>query len=259
MVMHLTGHEAIIQFIDVTKTFPQKGGAENEVLKSLNLSIGRGRVFGIVGLSGAGKSTLIRLINQLERVTSGSVLVDGQDVTAQHNGDLINLRRHIGMIFQNFNLMRNSSVSENVAFPLKITGYSREYIKTRVEELLELVGLSDYAASFPARLSGGQKQRVAIARALALHPDILLCDEATSALDPRTAKSILDLLKRINKEMEVTIVIVTHDMAVVRYACDDVAVLDGGDIVEQGAVDEIFANPQSIIKGFLEGFGGARA
>ncbi len=259
MVMHLTGHEAIIQFIGVTKTFPQKGGVENEVLKSLNLSIGRGRVFGIVGLSGAGKSTLIRLINQLERVTSGSVLVDGQDVTTQHNGDLINLRRHIGMIFQNFNLMKNASVSENVAFPLRITGYSRDYIKARVAELLELVGLSDYAESFPARLSGGQKQRVAIARALALHPDILLCDEATSALDPRTAKSILDLLKRINRDMEVTIVIVTHDMAVVRYACDDVAVLDGGDIVEQGAVAEVFANPQSIIKGFLEGFGGTTA
>lgn len=251
--------DSIIEFKKVCKAFPTTSGGENEVLKDLDLTIGRGRIFGIVGLSGAGKSTLIRLINQLEKVTSGSILIDGQDVTKQHDGDLINLRRHIGMIFQNFNLMRNSTVSGNIAFPLNITHYSNDYVEARVGELLELVGLKEFSDAYPAKLSGGQKQRVAIARALALHPDILLCDEATSALDPRTAKSILDLIKSINKEMGVTIIIVTHDMGVVRYACDDVAVLDGGEIVEFGAVAEIFANPQSLIKSFLHGFGGGQA
>ncbi len=254
----MSGEDAIIVFKKVCKTFPAENGSENEVLKDLDLSVGRGRIFGIVGLSGAGKSTLIRLINQLEKVTSGSLLVDGQDVTRQHDGDLMNLRRHIGMIFQNFNLMRNSTVFENIAFPLRITKYSEEYISDRVNELLQLVGLADYSRSYPAKLSGGQKQRVAIARALALHPDILLCDEATSALDPRTAKSILDLLRSINRSMGVTVVIVTHDMGVVRYACDDVAVLDSGEIVERGRVSEVFANPRSLIKTFLEGFGGGQ-
>lgn len=249
----------IIEFRKVCKTFPSVDGSENEVLKDLDLKVGRGRIFGIVGLSGAGKSTLIRLINQLEKVTSGAILVDGQDVTRQHDGDLINLRRHIGMIFQNFNLMRNSTVFENVAFPLRITHYSQEYVRSRVEELLGIVGLAEYAESYPARLSGGQKQRVAIARALALHPDILLCDEATSALDPRTAKSILDLLKSVNNDMGVTVIIVTHDMSVVRYICNDVAVLDGGVIVEQGNVEDVFADPRSVIKSFLHGFGGGQA
>jgi D-methionine transport system ATP-binding protein len=255
----MTGEETIIVFKKVCKTFSGQDGASNEVLKDLDLAIGRGRIFGIVGLSGAGKSTLIRLINQLERVTSGSLLVDGQDVTKQHDGDLMNLRRHIGMIFQNFNLMRNSTVFENIAFPLRITRYSEDYVQGRVNELLELVGLTEYSRSYPAKLSGGQKQRVAIARALALHPDILLCDEATSALDPRTAKSILDLLRSINACMGVTIVIVTHDMGVIRYACDDVAVLDSGEIVERGKVKDILANPRSLIKSFLEGFGGTQA
>jgi D-methionine transport system ATP-binding protein len=255
----MTYEEGIITFIKVFKTFKDEGGAGNEVLKDLNLSIGRGRIFGIVGLSGAGKSTLIRLVNQLEKVTSGSVLVDGQDVTKQHNGDLINLRRHIGMIFQNFNLLRNSTVFENIAYPLRITHYSSDYVTRRVNELLDLVGLMEYSGSYPAKLSGGQKQRVAIARALALHPDILLCDEATSALDPRNAKSILDLLRSINEGMGVTIVIVTHDMNVIKYACDSVAVLDGGEIVERGTVVEVFANPRSLLKSFLAGFGGEGA
>ena len=186
------------------------------------------------------------------------MLIDGQDVTRQHDGDLINLRRHIGMIFQNFNLMRNSNVFENIAFPLRITNYTKDYIENRVNELLDTVGLKEHAQSYPLKLSGGQKQRVAIARALALHPDILLCDEATSALDPRTAKSILDLLKSVNSDLGVTVIIVTHDMSVIKYICDDVAVLDGGEIVEQGLVADIFANPQSLLKTFLHGFGGGQ-
>ncbi|HNV35144.1 MAG TPA: ATP-binding cassette domain-containing protein [Bacillota bacterium] len=250
--------EPIIVFKKASKVFPTAEGGENEVLKDLDLTIGRGRIFGIVGLSGAGKSTLIRLINQLERLTSGTLLIDGQDVTRQHDGDLINLRRHIGMIFQNFNLMRNSNVFENIAFPLRITNYTKDYIENRVNELLDTVGLKEHAQSYPLKLSGGQKQRVAIARALALHPDILLCDEATSALDPRTAKSILDLLKSVNSDLGVTVIIVTHDMSVIKYICDDVAVLDGGEIVEQGLVADIFANPQSLIKTFLHGFGGGQ-
>ena len=218
-----------------------------EALKDVNLTIADGEIFGIIGLSGAGKSTLVRCINLLERPTSGEVWVDGQNLTALSEKALLQVRRQIGMIFQSFNLLEQRSVLRNVCFPLEISGTPKAEAKKRAEELLKVVGLADKAASFPSQLSGGQKQRVAIARALATNPRYLLCDEATSALDPNTTRSILELLREINKTLGVTIIVITHEMKVIDQICDRVAVIDRGQIAELGAVSQVFTNPQSKI------------
>ena len=218
-----------------------------EALKDVNLTIADGEIFGIIGLSGAGKSTLVRCINLLERPTSGEVLVDGQNIMALSQKELLQVRRQIGMIFQGFNLLEQRTVLRNVCFPLEISGTPKAQAKSRAEELLKIVGLSDKAQSYPSQLSGGQKQRVAIARALATNPRYLLCDEATSALDPNTTRSILELLREINKTLGVTIIVITHEMKVIDQICDRVAVIDKSCIAEEGKVAEVFTNPQSDI------------
>ena len=218
-----------------------------EALKDVNLTIADGEIFGIIGLSGAGKSTLVRCINLLERPTSGEVWVDGQNLTALNQKELLQVRRQIGMIFQGFNLLEQRTVLRNVCFPLEISGTPKAQAKSRAEELLKIVGLSDKAQSYPSQLSGGQKQRVAIARALATNPRYLLCDEATSALDPNTTRSILELLREINKTLGVTIIVITHEMKVIDQICDRVAVIDKSCIAEEGKVAEVFTNPQSDI------------
>lgn len=214
-------------------------------LDNVSLEIEQGEIFGIIGKSGAGKSTLIRCINLLERPTAGQVVVDGQDMTALSDSQLREARKSIGMIFQHFNLLSSRTVLENVAFPLEIAGVSRTEREKRVLPLLELVGLADKRDVYPAQLSGGQKQRVGIARALASQPKVLLCDEATSALDPQTTESILALLKDINKKLGLTIVLITHEMHVIKAICDRVAVIEGGHLVETGKVFDVFTNPQS--------------
>ena len=218
-----------------------------EALKDVNLTIADGEIFGIIGLSGAGKSTLVRCINLLERPTSGEVLVDGQNIMALSQKELLQVRRQIGMIFQGFNLLEQRTVLRNICFPLEISGTPKAQAKSRAEELLKIVGLADKAQSYPAQLSGGQKQRVAIARALATNPKYLLCDEATSALDPNTTRSILELLREINKTLGVTIIVITHEMKVIDQICDRVAVIDKSCIAEEGKVAEVFTNPQSDI------------
>ena len=218
-----------------------------EALKDVNLTIADGEIFGIIGLSGAGKSTLVRCINLLERPTSGEVWVDGQNLTALSEKELLQVRRQIGMIFQSFNLLEQRSVLRNVCFPLEISGTPKAEAKKRAEELLKVVGLADKAASFPSQLSGGQKQRVAIARALATNPRYLLCDEATSALDPTTTRSILALLKEINKTLGITIIVITHEMAVIEEICQRVAIIDSSRIAEVGTVDEVFTRPKSAM------------
>ena len=218
-----------------------------EALKDVNLTIADGEIFGIIGLSGAGKSTLVRCINLLERPTSGEVWVDGQNLTALSQKELLQVRRQIGMIFQGFNLLEQRTVLRNICFPLEISGTPKAQAKSRAEELLKIVGLSDKAHSYPSQLSGGQKQRVAIARALATNPRYLLCDEATSALDPNTTRSILELLREINKTLGVTIIVITHEMKVIDQICDRVAVIDKSCIAEEGKVAEVFTNPQSDI------------
>ena len=218
-----------------------------EALKDVNLTIADGEIFGIIGLSGAGKSTLVRCINLLERPTSGEVLVDGQNIMALSQKALLQVRRQIGMIFQGFNLLEQRTVLRNICFPLEISGTPKAQAKSRAEELLKIVGLADKAQSYPAQLSGGQKQRVAIARALATNPRYLLCDEATSALDPNTTRSILELLREINKTLGVTIIVITHEMKVIDQICDRVAVIDKSCIAEEGKVAEVFTNPQSDI------------
>ncbi len=218
-----------------------------EALHDISLTIDDGEIFGIIGLSGAGKSTLVRCINLLERPTGGDVIVDGQSLTALPRKKLLELRRSIGMIFQGFNLLQQKSVLKNVCFPMEISGVDKTAARERAYELLELVGLRDKAAAFPSQLSGGQKQRVAIARALATKPKYLLCDEATSALDPNTTRSILELLRQINRDMGVTIIVITHEMKVIDQICDRVAVIDHSRIAETGRVREVFANPQSDI------------
>lgn len=215
-----------------------------QAVKNASLKIERGEVFGIVGTSGAGKSTLLRTINLLERPTGGSVAIGGVDVTGFTGSNLRSLRLQTGMIFQQFNLIHTGTVYANIAFPLKVAGKSQEEIARRVPELLELVGLEDKAVAYPAQLSGGQKQRVGIARALANSPRILLCDEPTSALDLETTASILELLKEINQRLGITVVIITHEMAVVKAICDRVAVMHRGEIIETGTVYDIFAQPQ---------------
>ncbi|UYY57883.1 methionine ABC transporter ATP-binding protein [Sphingomonas sp. S2-65] len=214
-------------------------------LAGVDLAVERGEVFGIIGRSGAGKSTLVRLLNRLERPTAGSVRIDGVDVAALSGAPLRQLRRRVGMIFQHFGLLSSRTIHDNVALPLKIAGADRATIAARVPELLARVGLADQGGKYPAQLSGGQKQRVGIARALATGPDILLCDEATSALDPETTRSILDLIGDLNRELGLTVVLITHEMDVIRQVCDRVAVLHAGRVVESGAVADLFLHPQA--------------
>ena len=237
---------SIIQIQHLYKTF---GTGENAVhaLEDISLDIQKGEIFGIIGLSGAGKSTLVRCMNLLERPTSGTVIVDGKDMTALSEKELRLARRNVTMIFQSFNLLEQRTVLRNVCFPLEISGTPKAEAKKRAEELLKVVGLADKAASFPSQLSGGQKQRVAIARALATNPRYLLCDEATSALDPNTTRSILELLREINKTLGVTIIVITHEMKVIDQICDRVAVIDKSCIAEEGRVADVFTNPKSDI------------
>lgn len=221
-------------------------------LKGIDLSIARGEIFGIVGLSGAGKSTLVRCINLLERPTKGSVVVDGKELTALSPSELRQARKSIGMIFQHFNLLSSATVYDNVAFPLRLAHTDENEIKKRVEPLLALVSLADKAHQYPSQLSGGQKQRVGIARALASEPKVLLCDEATSALDPQTTKAILALIRDINQKLGLTVVIITHEMQVIKDICDKVAVIENGVIAEQGRVIDVFTAPQKpITKEFI--------
>ena len=241
--LHPELNRAHVRFIGLGKTYDGKQGPV-AALQGIDLAIQRGEVFGIIGRSGAGKSSLIRTINRLEQPTSGRVLIDQVDIGEYDEDRLVALRRRIGMIFQHFNLMSAKTVWQNVELPLKVAGVPKEQREKKVRELLELVGLQAKHKAYPAQLSGGQKQRVGIARALVHDPDILLCDEATSALDPETTQSILGLLREINKRLGLTIVLITHEMAVIREICDRVVVLEHGRIVEQGPVWEVFGNPQ---------------
>ncbi len=236
----------IIQLKNINKRFESKAG-KVEALKNVNLEIEEGDIFGIIGYSGAGKSTLVRCINLLERPTSGQVLFRGTDLTKLSKKELLQARKSMGMIFQQFNLLMQKTALENVCFPLEISGVKKKDARIRATELLNLVGIEEKRDFYPAQLSGGQKQRVAIARALATEPDVLLCDEATSALDPVTTKAILALLENINRELGLTIVIITHEMNVIKNICHSVAVLDDGEIVESGSVSRILQNPQSEI------------
>jgi len=234
----------VIVFDQVQKSY-QVDGRAIPALHPTDMTIENGEVFGIVGHSGAGKSTLVRLINLLEPPTGGEILIDDENITRYSAAELRAFRRKVGMIFQHFNLLSSKTVSDNIAFPMKLAGiYSKMEIRDRVQELLDRVGLADHATKYPSQLSGGQKQRVGIARALACRPTILLCDEATSALDPQTTQSVLRLLSEINKELGLTIVLITHEMDVVRRVCDRVAVMDGGRVVEMGPVSEVFLHPK---------------
>ncbi|MFS0895672.1 methionine ABC transporter ATP-binding protein [Microbacterium sp. 179-I 3D3 NHS] len=237
----------IVTLTNVTKTYASRtrGDAEIVAVDDVSLSIDKGDVFGIIGYSGAGKSTLVRLINALEPATSGTITVDGTDITALKESELRRVRGGIGMIFQQFNLFASRSVRANIAYPLKLAGWSKADTEARVEELLRFVGLSDKAKAFPEQLSGGQKQRVGIARALATKPAILLADEATSALDPQTTHEVLDLLKRVNEEQGVTIVVITHEMDVIQTIATKVAVMEAGRVIEQGDVFDVFSAPQN--------------
>ncbi len=231
---------------ELCKTYSSASG-DVEALKDINLTIQDGEIFGIIGLSGAGKSTLVRCINLLERPTSGSVIIDGEDITTLPRPALLKMRRKISMIFQGFNLLEQRSVLRNVTFPLEIAGVGSQEAQEKALGLLKVVGLEEKAAAYPAQLSGGQKQRVAIARALASDPRYLLCDEATSALDPNTTRSILELLRQINQELGVTIIVITHEMKVIDQICDRVAVIDQSRIAEEGRVSDVFTNPKSQI------------
>ncbi|MEE1597508.1 methionine ABC transporter ATP-binding protein [Acidaminococcus fermentans] len=233
----------MIELQHIDKVYHTASG-DLHALKDINLTINEGEIFGIIGLSGAGKSTLVRCINMLEKPTSGKVMVDGQEMTALGEEQLRKARQNIGMIFQHFNLLSSRTVFGNIAFPLEIQGVDKAAIQKKVEPLLDLVGLKDRADHYPSQLSGGQKQRVGIARALASDPKVLLCDEATSALDPQTTESILNLLRDINKRLHITIVMITHQMNVVKEICDRVAVIENGEIIEQGSMVDIFTNPQ---------------
>lgn len=236
----------IIRLEGLNKTFQTR---DNRVvaLDDISLSIDEGDIFGIIGLSGAGKSTLVRCINLLEKPTRGKVIVDGKNLTELTEKELLKARLSIGMIFQGFNLLSQRTALKNICYPLEIAGVPKAQAVKRARELLELVGLSDREKAYPTELSGGQKQRVAIARALATNPKVLLCDEATSALDPNTTRSILALLKEINRSLHVTIVVITHEMAVIEEVCNRVAIIDKSHIVEQGRVEEIFSSPKSEI------------
>lgn len=238
----------MIRFENVSKTF-RGNGKQVEAVKEVSLHIKKGEIFGIIGYSGAGKSTLVRCINLLERPDRGRIWIGDTEITVLKGKSLRKQRRKIGMIFQQFHLFASRNVYENVAYPLKHQGLTRQEIKKRVEELLNLVGLEDKASAYPSQLSGGQKQRAAIARALANEPDILLCDEATSALDPKTTTAILRLLQEVNRKLGVTIVVITHEMQVVKEICGRVAVMEGGSVVEEGEVFDIFSNPHEKITG----------
>ncbi|WP_146449526.1 methionine ABC transporter ATP-binding protein MetN [Vibrio kanaloae] len=234
----------MIKVNQVNKVFYQ-GTKEINALIDINLHIPQGQIFGVIGSSGAGKSTLIRCVNMLEAPTSGEVIVDGIDLTKLSKSELSEARRNIGMIFQHFNLLSSRTVFNNVALPLELAGRDKAAIEAKVSELLDLVGLADKRDTYPANLSGGQKQRVAIARALASDPKVLLCDEATSALDPATTQSILELLRKINRKLSITILLITHEMDVVKNICHEVAIIGGGELVEKGTVGDIFAHPKT--------------
>jgi D-methionine transport system ATP-binding protein len=237
---------AVVSLANVTKSYPSpdRGGAPIVAVDDVSLEIEQGDVYGIIGYSGAGKSTLVRLINALERTTSGTITVDGREISSLRERELRGIRLGIGMIFQQFNLFDQKTVRGNIAYPLKVAGWKPADIDARVTELLEFVGLADKAKAYPEQLSGGQKQRVGIARALATRPSILLADEATSALDPETTHEVLDLLQRVNDEQGVTMIVITHEMDVIQTIATKVAVMDGGRVIEQGDVFDVFSRPR---------------
>lgn len=237
----------MIQIEHLNKTYVSHQGETHTALTDINLTIDDGSVFGIIGQSGAGKSTLVRCLNLLERPTSGSIIINGRDITSLSEKELREFRSSVSMVFQNFSLLQQRTVLRNVMFPLELRHADKKEAEKRARELLELVGLADKCDKYPSQLSGGQQQRVAIARALVNNPSIMLCDEATSALDSMTTHSILKLLKDINEKMGVTIVLITHSLAVAELICDNVVVIDEGKIVEEGKTEDIFANPQSDV------------
>ncbi|MFF2752215.1 methionine ABC transporter ATP-binding protein [Psychrobacillus sp. NPDC058041] len=235
----------MIEFKNVSKTF-LLGKREVHAVRNVSLTVNEGEIFGIIGFSGAGKSTLLRLVNMLERPSTGTVMIQNIDVNALSPKELRERRRNIGMIFQNFNLFNSRTVAGNIAYPLKLGGLSKQEINQRVEELLQFVGLSDKSKDYPDQLSGGQKQRVGIARALATSPDVLICDEATSALDPETTAEILRLLKKVNQDLGITVLLITHEMHVIQSICHRVAVMENGEVIESGDVFDVFTNPQHL-------------
>lgn len=235
-----------IEFRNITKVFQQKK-AKVKALDDVSLTVDSGEIIGIIGYSGAGKSTLVRMINGLDTPTSGELLLDGQNIVGMSEKKLRGIRRNIGMIFQQFNLMNSRTAAGNIEYPLQLQGIGKRERQQRVQELLDFVGLGDKGKSYPEQLSGGQKQRVGIARALATNPSLVLADEATSALDPTTTQEVLDLLRRVNKELGITIVVITHEMEVVRSIADKVAVMENGHVVEQGSVYQVFSNPQTAV------------
>ncbi len=236
----------IIELKNISKTFVSKNGEGNvEALNDVSFSVGTGEIYGIIGLSGAGKSTLVRCINLLEKPDNGKVIVDNKSLLELKESDLRMVRKEIGMIFQGFNLLMQKTVLDNVCFPMELNGVAKSVARKKALEYLEVVGLSEKAKAYPAMLSGGQKQRVAIARALASAPKILLCDEATSALDPETTKSILSLIKEINEKYQITVVVITHEMAVIQEICNRCAVLENGRLVEEDTVEELFRHPKT--------------
>lgn len=239
----MSSTDPIVQIKNLCKSFGKSG--EIRVLEDISLDIEAGEIFGIIGMSGAGKSTLVRCINFLEKPTAGTVIFDGHDLSRLPKTELYRMRRSMGMIFQQFNLLMQRTVLDNVCFPMEISGIQKQNAKTRARELLEMVGMSEKLSAYPSQLSGGQRQRVAIARALATEPKILLCDEATSALDPATTRGVLALLRDINRRLGLTVIVITHEMKVVEEICRRVAILDSSRVAEIGAVEEIFARPKS--------------
>lgn len=242
--LHIESEVPQIELRNLRKVYPVTGG-EVVALDGITLSINKGEIYGIIGMSGAGKSTLIRCVNRLDQPTDGSILINGKNILLMNPRELIQMRRKVSMIFQQFNLLMQQTVGKNVRYPMEIAGVPKSKADARVKELLEIVGLESKINAYPAQLSGGQKQRVAIARALASDPEVLLCDEATSALDPMTTQSILSLLQDINKRLGITVVVITHEMAVIRQICTRVAILDGGKIAEEGTVDDVFVHTKS--------------
>lgn len=240
-----SGSTPVIEIRGLHKTYALGNGAVVEALKGIDIKIHKGEVFGFIGQSGAGKSSLVRCLAGLEAATSGQVLVNGVELSTLCGSELRIYRRRLGLVFQHFNLLMNSTVAQNVAFPLKIAGKPRSYINKRVGDLLDMVGLSDKQGAYPAQLSGGQKQRVGIARALATEPDIVMCDEATSALDPGTTEAIMQLIKKINRELGITFIIITHEMEVIKQVCSRVAILEAGLVIEEGSVVDICAYPKT--------------
>lgn len=234
----------MIELRNISKTFQTSDGTV-EALKNVTLTVSDGDIYGIIGMSGAGKSTLVRCINMLERPTSGQILINGESLSELSNSELRKRRRKMTMIFQGFNLLMQRNCLDNICFPLELSGMKKKDARKKAAELLNTVGLPDKGKAYPAQLSGGQQQRIAIARALATNPEILLCDEATSALDPKTTQSILELIQKINRELGITVIVITHQMSVVEKICNKVAILDGGYVAEEGDVSEVFTNPQS--------------